>query len=204
MPDLQGPGATRAILEHRPATRVIVMTVASEDADVAAALESGACGFLAKDTPIDEVAVVVRAASRGAAWLSPRAVEVVLNRFRQTEHEVGLPPAPARELSARELEVLRLIARGLENMEIAEALMISPRTAKNHVSNILGKLGVSSRVQAAIYAVRGGLGEATMAAPASLAEGAQHEAESEDADWPKRRTGLQLQDHAGELARSLR
>ena len=157
MPDLGGDLATREVLERNPAARVVVLTVLSGDEDVVAALEAGACGFLAKDTPIDDVIVAVRAAAQGAAWLSPRAAEVVLKRLRRTEEEQPPVLDPVVELSARELEVLRLIARGLENSQIAETLNISPRTAKNHVSNILAKLGLPSRVQAAIYAVRSGL-----------------------------------------------
>ena len=136
---------------------MVELTVLSDDAAVAAALEAGACGFLAKEAPIDDVAVAVRAAAQGAAWLSPRAAEVVLGRLRRAElkHDSRLERAVA--LSPRELDVLRLIARGMENSEIADTLRISRRTAKNHVSNILAKLGVPSRVQAAIYAVRRGL-----------------------------------------------
>jgi two-component system, NarL family, response regulator LiaR len=157
MPDLEGPEATREILERDPSTRVVALTVASEDADVAAVVGAGACGFLAKDTPIEGVAVAIRAAAQGAAWLSPRAAEVVLGRVRRDELEQEAETVPAHELSARELDVLRLIARGMENAEIADELGISPRTAKNHVSNILAKLGLPGRVQAAIYAVRRGL-----------------------------------------------
>ena len=158
MPDLEGPAATRAILERDPSARVVALTVASGDADVTAALEAGACGFLAKDTPIDGVVVAVHAAASGAVWLSPRAAEVVLGRMRQAEAQPGLDLGPIGELSPRERDVLDLIARGMENEEIAEELSISPRTAKNHVSSILAKLGLPSRVQAAIYAVRRGLG----------------------------------------------
>lgn len=157
MPDLGGPDATRQILALHPATRVLVLTVASDSADVEAALEAGAIGFMAKDTPIDSVVVAVRAAAQGVAWLSPRAAELVLGRVRQRRVEQEHEPGSHEELSARELDVLRLIARGMENAEIAEALNISPRTAKNHVSNILAKLGLPGRVQAAIYAVRRGL-----------------------------------------------
>lgn len=158
MPDLDGPQATRQILERRPETRVVVLTVVSEDADVAAAMEAGACGFLAKDTAIDGIVVAVRAAAEGAAWLSPRAAEVVLGRLKRSGNVQPAPELePIEELSARELEVLRLVAQGMENAEIAAALHISPRTAKNHVSNILAKLGLPSRVQAAIHAVRSGL-----------------------------------------------
>jgi two-component system, NarL family, response regulator LiaR len=157
MPDLEGPEATREILERDPSTRIVALTVASEDADVAAVVGAGACGFLAKDTPIEGVAVAIRAAAQGAAWLSPRAAEVVLGRVRRDELEQEAEAAPPHDLSARELDVLRLIARGMENAEIANELGISPRTAKNHVSNILAKLGLPGRVQAAIYAVRRGL-----------------------------------------------
>lgn len=157
MPDLEGTEATRVIMDHDPEARVVALTVASEDADVAAVVSAGACGFLAKDTRIEEVAVAVRAAAQGAAWLSPRAAEVVLGHVRRLELEPELDPTPLEELSSRELDVLRLIARGMENAEIAAELGISPRTAKNHVSNILAKLGLQGRVQAAIYAVRRGL-----------------------------------------------
>jgi NarL family two-component system response regulator LiaR len=158
MPDLEGPDATRQILARDPHMRVLVLTVVSDASDVEAALEAGAVGFVAKDTPIDRVAVAVRAAAQGVAWLSPRAAELVLGRVR-TQNAVEEPDdlGSHDELSNRELDVLRLIARGMENAEIAEELNISPRTAKNHVSNILAKLGLPGRVQAAIYAVRRGL-----------------------------------------------
>jgi DNA-binding NarL/FixJ family response regulator len=158
MPDLEGYEATREILDRDSSARVLVLTVASDDSDVEAALEAGACGFMAKDTPVDGVAVAVRAAAQGVAWLSPRAAEVVLGRVRQRAIEPDSDDGLEAQLSSRELDVLRLIARGMENAEIAETLGISPRTAKNHVSNILAKLGLPSRVQAAIYAVRRGLG----------------------------------------------
>ncbi|MBV8946737.1 MAG: response regulator transcription factor [Solirubrobacterales bacterium] len=157
MPDLEGPEATRKILERHPATRIVALTVVSDEADVEAVVEAGASGFLTKDTPIDSLVLAVRAAANGVAWLSPRAAEVVLGRVRRDGAD-GRPDASlADDLSAREREVLRLIARGLENAEIAQELGISPRTAKNHVSNILAKLGLPSRIQAAIYAVRRGL-----------------------------------------------
>jgi NarL family two-component system response regulator LiaR len=157
MPDLSGVEATREILAVNPEMRVLVLTVASDDADVAAALHAGACGFLAKDTPIDNLVVAIRAASSGAAWLSPRAAEVVLGRLRSVSAEQQAEPSALEHLSARELDVLKLIALGMENAEIATELSISPRTAKNHVSNILAKLGLPSRVQAAVYAVRQGV-----------------------------------------------
>jgi DNA-binding NarL/FixJ family response regulator len=158
MPDLPGVEATRAIVAREPSTRVVALTVSAEEPDVAATMQAGACGFLVKDAPIEDVVVAVRAAAQGAAWLSPRAATVVLGRLRQTDLAPGIDLELDEQLSPRELDVLRLIARGMENSEIAEKLNISPRTAKNHVSSILGKLGLPSRVQAAIYAVRRGLG----------------------------------------------
>ena len=156
MPDIGGPEATRQILERDPQRRVLALKVSSEDSDVSDVLQAGACGFLAKDTPIDSLVSAVHAAASGAAWLSPRAAEVVLGRIRAASP----PPQEASGLellSEREVDVLRLIANGLENAEIATELNISPRTAKNHVSNILAKLGLPSRVQAAVYAVRQGV-----------------------------------------------
>jgi two-component system nitrate/nitrite response regulator NarL len=157
MPDISGPDATRQILAHDPAARVLALTVSSDDSDVSAVLQAGACGFLAKDTPIDSLVVAIHAAASGAAWLSPRAAEVVLGRIRTAAPVVEQEQTPLEQLSAREVDVLRLIANGMENAEIAAALNISPRTAKNHVSNILSKLGLPSRVQAAVYAVRQGV-----------------------------------------------
>jgi two-component system, NarL family, response regulator LiaR len=154
MPDLEGPEATRAIMASHPSTRVVALTVASEDGDVADAVRAGACGFLVKDAPVDDIVVAVRAAAQGAAWLSPRAADAVLGAVRQAETETVSELGPIDDLSPRELDVLRLIARGMENAEIAEALNISPRTAKNHVSSILAKLGLPNRIQAAIFAVR--------------------------------------------------
>jgi NarL family two-component system response regulator LiaR len=156
MPDLSGPEATRQILERQPDMRILALTVASDDRDVADVLEAGAVGFLAKDTAIDSLVTAIQAAATGAAWLSPRAADVVLGRIRSAPREEP-DVAGLAQLSERELEVLRLIVNGLENAEIASALDISPRTAKNHVSNILAKLGLPSRVQAAVYAVRQGV-----------------------------------------------
>jgi DNA-binding NarL/FixJ family response regulator len=157
MPDISGPEATRQILERDPDVRVLALTVSSDDGDVSAVLQAGACGFLTKDTPIDNLVVAVYAAASGAAWLSPRAAEVVLGRIRTAAPIPQEEAVPLEQLSEREVDVLRLIANGLENAEIATVLNISPRTAKNHVSNILSKLGLPSRVQAAVYAVRQGV-----------------------------------------------
>ena len=157
MPDLDGPAATQQILARNPDVRVLALTVASDEADVASAVIAGACGYLLKDSPIDDVVEAVRAAARGIAWLSPRAAKALLDRLRREYVEPGESPKSDPDLSPRELEVLQLVARGLDNSEIAEELSISPRTAKNHVSSILSKLDVPNRIQAATYAVRSGL-----------------------------------------------
>ncbi|MGZ4166904.1 MAG: response regulator [Solirubrobacteraceae bacterium] len=157
MPDVSGPEATRLILANTPDVKVLALTVSSDDTDVSAVLQAGAVGFLSKDTPIDSLVVAIYAAASGAAWLSPRAAEVVLGRIRTAAPKPPQDSAPLELLSEREIDVLRLIANGMENAEIAETLNISPRTAKNHVSNILAKLGLPSRVQAAVYAVRQGV-----------------------------------------------
>lgn len=157
MADLSGIAATREILERHPEIRVLALTVASTDDEVLAALRAGAAGFLTKDTEIDSVVVAIRAAVSGNAWLSPNAARVVLGRIRDTAMDEPQDRKLIDQLSAREREVLRLIATGKENSEIAHELNISPRTAKNHVSSILTKLEVPSRVQAAVYAVRRGV-----------------------------------------------
>jgi DNA-binding NarL/FixJ family response regulator len=158
MPDLSGEEATRRIVQNDPRARVVVLTVASDQDAVTGAVRAGACGYLVKDSPVDEVVEAARAAAAGRAWLSSRAAVALLEHVRRDEGA----PAPDHEalaaLSARELEVLRLIARGYENTEIAEALTISARTAKNHVSSILTKLGLSNRVQAAVFAVQNEIG----------------------------------------------
>jgi NarL family two-component system response regulator LiaR len=154
MPDLDGAEATREIVERNPATRVVVLTVVADDVGVSAALDAGASGFVAKDTPVEVVAMAVRAAAQGATWLSPAAAKLLMGLVRRDGANGHVGPSLSDPLSARELEVLRRIASGMENAEIADELGISPLTVKKHVSSILTKLGVPSRIQAAVYAVR--------------------------------------------------
>lgn len=156
MPHVHGLEATSEILKADPAARVVALTVAAGEADVAAAIAAGASGYVIKDAPIDDVVAAIRAAASGTAWLSPLAARTVLDRMRREYVDSGpARKAPEEELSPRELEVLELVARGLDNNKIADELCISPRTAKNHVSNILSKLGVTNRIQAAVYWRRG-------------------------------------------------
>jgi DNA-binding NarL/FixJ family response regulator len=159
LPDLDGPAVTKAILAEDASARVVALATVVDESDVAAVVNAGASGFLLKDSVTIDVLRAIRAVAGGGAWLSPRAAQAVLDRLRREHdnHRGVHPPGIDASLSARELEVLRLLARGLDNNQIAEALSISPRTAKNHVSRILSKLGVDNRIQAAIYAVRRGL-----------------------------------------------
>jgi DNA-binding NarL/FixJ family response regulator len=158
MPDLDGIEAIKQILQNDPGTRVVALSVVIDEEVIAAAVLAGARGYLVKDTPIDDVIAAVRAAAIGDSWLSPRAAAALLDRMRREHVEPSRELQPRAKLSPRELEILRLVARGMGNAEIAAELDISPRTAKNHLSSVLGKLGVTNRVQAAIFAVRSGLG----------------------------------------------
>jgi NarL family two-component system response regulator LiaR len=157
MTDLSGVDATRAILKTAPATRIIVLTVVAGTDAVAAAINAGVCGYLLKDAAGSEILGAIHAAVSGDAWLSPRAARAVLERVRSDEAHAEASSHPETGLSRREQEVLQRLASGLDNSQIAAELSISPRTAKSHVSNILTKLGVSSRVEAAVYATRIGL-----------------------------------------------
>jgi NarL family two-component system response regulator LiaR len=157
LPDLDGSKATREILAHDESVRVVMLTVITDETEVVAAIGAGACGYLLKDSPVEDVVAAVRAATNGAAWLSPCAAEAVLQRMRHAEARNGHAGAIQDDLSPREVEVLQLLARGLDNNEIAANMSISPRTAKNHVSSILGKLGVVNRIQAAVYAIKHGI-----------------------------------------------
>ena len=157
LPKTTGIEAARQILAQAPEARILMLTVVAAEADVEAALLAGACGYLLKETPLHEVVSAVRAASAGDSWLSPQAASTVLDRLRRISLEPGNEVDPTTLLSSRELDVLRLVARGLDNAQIAAQLCISPRTAKNHLSSILSKLGMDNRVQAAICAVRHGL-----------------------------------------------
>jgi DNA-binding NarL/FixJ family response regulator len=156
MPGMNGIEATREIARLAPLTRVVVLTISDQDGDVLDAILAGACGYLLKDSSIQDLMAGIRAAAVGEALISPHIAAKVLQRIRATgaeAHSVSGGP----ELSERENEVLRLIANGKDNAEIAQELHISPKTVKNHISNILMKLQIENRIQAAVYAVRRGL-----------------------------------------------
>jgi DNA-binding NarL/FixJ family response regulator len=157
MPGISGVEATRRILEQAPLARVLVLTISAEDGDVMDAMMAGACGYLLKDASVEELVTGVRAAAAGESSISPRIATKVLARLR---HEASDRDEAARSrtgLSDREIEVLRLLAGGKGNAEIAAELFISPKTVKNHIASILMKLQIDNRIQAAVYAVRTGI-----------------------------------------------
>jgi DNA-binding NarL/FixJ family response regulator len=156
MPGMSGVEATREISAVAPLTRVVVLTISDEDDDVMDAIVAGACGYLVKDSSIEELMRGIHAAAVGESLISPPIASKVLQRMRAVTLDQGAETIRA-ELSERELDVLRLIANGKDNAEIAEALHISPKTVKNHISNILMKLQIENRIQAAVYAVRSGI-----------------------------------------------
>jgi DNA-binding NarL/FixJ family response regulator len=157
MPAMSGVEATRHITALSPLTRVIVLTISDEDGDVMDAIVAGACGYLLKDASIADVVTGIRSAAVGASLISPTIASKVLRRVRASTADTELAEAIRTELSDRELQVLRLIANGKDNAQIAAELVISPKTVKNHISNILMKLQMQNRIQAAVYAVRSGL-----------------------------------------------
>jgi NarL family two-component system response regulator LiaR len=155
MPVMDGIAATGAIRRELPDTEVLALTSVLEDDKVVGAIRAGAIGYLLKDTEGDELRNAIKAAASGQVQLSPKAAARLMR-------EVNAPDSP-EVLTERETEVLRLMAVGQANKEIARTLKIGEKTVKTHVSNILGKLGVQSRTQAALYAVRIGLVSANQA-----------------------------------------
>lgn len=154
MPGLDGVEATRKIKQASPCTQVIVLTSYHDDEFIFPAIRAGALSYLLKDVEPDVLAGAVRGAARGEAALHPRVATRLVQEVRQP-HDEG--HNPYTELTDREVEVLRLIAGGKGNAEIAEDLVISEKTVKTHVSNILSKLHLADRTQAAVYAWRKGV-----------------------------------------------
>ena len=154
MPGIGGVEATRQVKQVSPRSQVIVLTSYHEDEYIFPALRAGALSYVLKDVGPDELADTVRKAARGKSVLHPRVAARVVQELRGTRSDT---PNLFTDLSDRELEVLRLIADGLSNAEIANKLIISEKTVKGHVSNILGKLHMMDRTQAAVYAWQQGL-----------------------------------------------
>ena len=148
MPELDGVATIRALRERHPEVRVLVLTTFDSDRDVVSAIEAGATGYLLKDAPRAELFRAIRAAARGEAVLAPAAVSRLVGQLRQ-------PATPA--LTARELQVLELVARGASNREAAARLHVSEATVKTHLVHAFGKLGVSDRTAAVTVALERGL-----------------------------------------------
>jgi DNA-binding NarL/FixJ family response regulator len=153
MPTVNGIEAARRIRVAQPTVRVLMLTESEDEDDLFGALRAGATGYLLKEVAIDEIADAIRSVANGQALVSPSMTTKLLSEFnamsRRLEEEHD-----GRRLTDRELEVLRLIARGMSNKDIGTELVISENTVRNHVRNILEKLQVRSRVEAAMYAVR--------------------------------------------------
>jgi DNA-binding NarL/FixJ family response regulator len=153
MPKRSGIEACIAIKEAAPAARIIMLTVSDEEADLYEAVKNGASGYLLKDSSIDEVAQAIRVVADGQSLISPSMAIKLLDEFKQMSRS-DRTQVPSPRLTDRELEVLKLVAQGLNNREIAKQLFISENTVKNHVRNILEKLQLHSRMEAVMYAVR--------------------------------------------------
>jgi len=155
MPKVNGIDAARTIRGIAPTTKILMLTVSDEEDDLYEAIKAGANGYLLKEISVEEVAEAIRAVVQGQSLISPSMASKLLTEFNtlvKKAEEKQQFPAPA--LTSRELEVLRLVAKGMSNREIADQLYISENTVKNHVRNILEKLHLHSRMQAVMYAVR--------------------------------------------------
>lgn len=156
MPNMDGITAIGRIKQERPETEIVTMTSFIEEEKVTAALEAGASGYVLKDAEAEEVATAVRAAFAGEVHLDPAVARLLAQRMRAKKSGEGEPVEP---LTDREKDVIRLLGQGMSNKEIGSALFITERTARTYVSNILGKLGLASRTQAALWAVEHKLAE---------------------------------------------
>jgi DNA-binding NarL/FixJ family response regulator len=159
MPELDGLEATRQILAADPSARVIILTTFNLDEYVYEALRSGASGFVLKDDPPEQLIAAVRTVAAGDALLSPTVTRRVIRRFARLNHRP--PPQAVQTLTGRELEVFKLITRGLSNAEIGRELFISDTTVKTHVTRLLAKLDLRDRAQAIVLAFQTGLFEET-------------------------------------------
>ncbi|GGK58323.1 response regulator transcription factor [Planomonospora sp. ID91781] len=156
MPRRSGIEATREIKASAPSIRIIMLTVSDEEEDLFEAIKAGATGYLLKNVQLDEVPEVVRGVHEGQSLINPAMATKLINEFAtMSRKEAERPPQlPVPRLTDREMEVLRLVAKGMNNREIAKQLFISENTVKNHVRNILDKLQLHSRMEAVVYAVR--------------------------------------------------
>jgi len=158
MPELDGIEATRRLLADGASTKVVILTTFDLDQYVYEALRAGASGFLLKDVPPEQLVAGIHTIASGEALLAPAVTKRVIQEFvRRPPDSVRTPPPELAELTARELEVLKLVARGLANAEIAKELFVSDTTVKTHVAHVLMKLKLRDRVQAVVFAYESGL-----------------------------------------------
>lgn len=155
MDGMDGIETTRRLLQQHPDCKVIVLTSFLDDEKMYPVIEAGAFSYLLKTSRASEIAQAIRSAAKGQPVLEAQVATKMMNRFRQPKQEA----LPHEDLTEREMEVLRLIARGKSNQDVADDLFIGVKTVKFHVTNILAKLGVEDRTQAAIYAFKNGLAE---------------------------------------------
>jgi two-component system NarL family response regulator len=153
MPRRTGVEACRAIKEAVPSAKIIMLTVSDEEGDLYETVKNGASGYLLKDSSIEEVAQAIRVVNEGQSLISPSMAVKLIDEFKQMS-KPDKQQSTALKLTERELEVLRLVARGLNNREVAKELFISENTVKNHVRNILEKLQLHSRMEAVMYAMK--------------------------------------------------
>jgi DNA-binding NarL/FixJ family response regulator len=156
MPVMDGLHAARRIIETHPATRVLILTTFDADDYVYTALRAGASGFLLKDAPADQLVTAIRCIAAGDALIDPVITRRLISRFALAARRPAELPDELRQLTAREVDVLRLVARGLSNIEIARELVVEENTVKTHVSRILMKLNLRDRVQAVVLAYETG------------------------------------------------
>lgn len=155
MPKKSGIEAAAEIKEILPHVKILMLTISDEEADLYEAIKAGASGYLLKEIPIEEVADAIRSVWAGQSRISPSMASKLLTEFAAMSKATDEKPTmPTPKLTDREMEVLRLVAQGMNNRDIAKALYISENTVKNHIRNILEKLHLHSRMEAVVYAVR--------------------------------------------------
>lgn len=154
MPGMSGVETARRIAEIAPRTRVVVLTIDAEEQSVVDAIGAGACGYLLKGTSLDSLVAGINAAVAGESLISAAVGAKLFERLRAEDRRTAADRRVFDELSEREIEILKLLASGKRNAEIAQELLISPHTVRNHISNILAKLHISNRIEAAAYAIR--------------------------------------------------
>jgi two-component system NarL family response regulator len=155
MPKRSGIEATAQIKDLLPHAKILMLTISDDEADLYDAIKAGASGYLLKEIPIEEVADAIRSVWAGQSRISPSMASKLLNEFSaMAKATTDRPAVPTPKLTDREMEVLRLVAKGMNNRDIAKELYISENTVKNHIRNILEKLHLHSRMEAVVYAVR--------------------------------------------------